>query len=60
MFEGMASRFERNELIDELYGDLDSTHPMSRGNRLNDLLNGFAFEADVPSGNAAPSDQEVT
>jgi hypothetical protein len=46
--------------MDELYGDLDSTHPMSRDNRLNDLLNGFAFEADVLSGNtASPTDQEA-
>ncbi len=56
MFEGMASRFERNELLDELYGDLDSTYPLSMG----DKLGGFTFETDVPSGNAAsPTDQEA-
>ncbi len=56
MFEGMASRFERNQLLDELYGDLDSPYPQSMG----DKLGGFTFETDVPSGNAAsPTDQEV-
>lgn len=58
MFEGLASRFERNQLLDELYGDLDSVCSLST-NRLNDLLDGFAFEADAPSENASPSDQEA-
>ncbi len=56
MFEGLASRFERNQLLDELFGDLDSPYPQSMGNKLE----GFAFETDVPSGNAAsPTDQEA-
>ncbi len=61
MFEGLASRQERNQLLDEIYGDLDSTYPLSMGNKPNDLLDGFSFETDAPSGNAAsPTDQEAT
>ena len=57
MFEGLVSRQERNQLLDELYGDLDSSHPMSMG----DALDGFAFDADGPSGsgNTAPTDQQA-
>ncbi len=56
MFEGLASRQERNELLDELFGDLDSPYSQSMGNKLE----GFAFETDAPSGNAPTSpDQEA-
>jgi hypothetical protein len=60
MFEGLASRLERNQLLDELYGDLGSIYPPSTG-RLDDLLDGFEVETDVPSekGNAASSDREA-
>ncbi len=51
MFEGLAPRLERSELLDELYGDLDSTYPQSMG----DKLEGFAFEPDAPSRNASSS-----
>ena len=56
MFEGLESRLERNQLLDELFGDLDSLGFRSMGNKLD----GFAFETDAPSGNAAsPTDQEA-
>ncbi len=56
MFEGLASRQERNQLLDDLCGDLDSFGPQSMG----DKLEGFSFETDAPSGNAAsPTDQEA-
>jgi hypothetical protein len=58
MFEGLDSRLERNRLLDELYGDLDSLDPRSMRNRLE----GFAFETDVPSDNdnaASSTDQEA-
>jgi hypothetical protein len=29
MFEGLVSRLERNQLLDELYGDLESLYPRS-------------------------------
>lgn len=51
MFEGLVSRQERNQLLDELCGDLDSFGPQSRG----DALDGFAFETDAPSANTAAS-----
>jgi hypothetical protein len=53
VFEGLDSRLERNRLLDELYGDLDSLDPQSMRNRLE----GFAFEPDVPleKDNAASS-----
>ncbi len=53
MFEGLVSRFERNQLLDELYGDLDSPYPRSMGNKLD----GATAETDVPSanGNSASS-----
>ncbi len=55
MFEGLASRFERNQLLDELCGDLDSVD-----SRMGNNLEGFAFETDAPSGNATtPTDQEA-
>ena len=56
MFEGLVSRQERNQLLDELCGDLNSSHPMSMG----DALDGFAFEADVPFGDeiAASSNEQ--
>ncbi len=58
VFEGLVSRQERNELLDKLYGDLDSPYPLSMGNKLD----GFAFETDLPSGNgntASSTDQEA-
>ncbi len=53
MFEGLVSRFERNQLLDELYGDLDAPYPRSMGNKLD----GATAERDVTSGNgnATPS-----
>ncbi len=50
MFEGLASRFERNQLLDELYGNLDSLGPQSMGK-----LNGATAETDVAIANAPPS-----
>jgi hypothetical protein len=56
MFEGLALRQERNQLLDDLCGDLDNFGPQSMG----DKLEGFSFEKDAPSGNAAsPTDQEA-
>ena len=58
MFEGLESRLERNQLLDELFGDLDSLGFRNMGNKLD----GFAFEADVPSENdnaASSTDQEA-
>ncbi len=56
MFEGFASRFERNQLLDELCGDSDSID-----SRMSDRLDGFSFETDAPSETAAsPTDQEAT
>jgi hypothetical protein len=57
VFEGLDSRLERNQLLDELFGDLDNLDPQSMRSRLE----GFAFETDVPSENenAASSDPEA-
>ncbi len=56
MFEGLVLRQERNQLLDELCGDLDNFAPQRMGN----MLDSFEFETDVPSGNAASSpDQEA-
>ncbi len=56
MFEGLVSRQERNQLLDELCGDLDNFGPQSMGNKLD----GATADTDVPSGNATSSpDQEV-
>ncbi len=58
MFEGLVSRQERNQLLDELCGDLDNFAPQSMGNKLDS----FVFETDVPSGNgnaASSPDQEA-
>ena len=58
MFEGLDSRLERNRLLDELYGELDSLDSQSMRNRLE----GFAFEPDVPPDNdnaASSTDQEA-
>lgn len=48
MFEGMASRQERNELLDELFGDLDSPYPRSMG----DKLDGATADTVTPSRDA--------
>ncbi len=51
MFEGLVSRSERNQLLDELYGHLDSIGPQNAG-KLDDAT----AETDVASGNGnAPS-----
>jgi hypothetical protein len=58
VFEGLDSRLERNRLLDELYGELDSLDPQSMRNRPE----GFAFETDVPPDNdnaASSTDQEA-
>ncbi len=55
MFEGLVSRQERNQLLDELYGDLDSLGPQNAGK-----LDGATAETDVLSGKAPSSgDQEA-
>jgi hypothetical protein len=46
MFEGLVSRFERNQLLDELYGDLDAPYPRSMG----DKPDGATAETVMPSG----------
>ncbi len=53
MFEGLVSRFERNQLLDELYGNLDAPYPRSMGNKPD----GATVDTDVASkdGNATPS-----
>ena len=40
MFQGLVSRQERNQLLDELYKDLDSPYFSS----IDDRLDGFTFE----------------
>ena len=55
MFEGLVSRQERNQLLDELCGDLDNFGPQSMGNKLD----GATADTDVPVGNAASPDQEI-
>jgi hypothetical protein len=47
MFEGLVSRQERNQLLDELCGDLDNYGPQSMGTKLD----GATADTDVPSGN---------
>ena len=58
MFDGLVSRLERNQLLDELCGGLNSLGPRSMSNKLE----GFAFGTDVPSGerNTASSAYQET
>ncbi len=53
VFEGLVSRLERNQLLDELYGDLDAPYPRSMGSKLD----GATADTVMPSGdgNATPS-----
>jgi hypothetical protein len=46
MFEGLVSRQERNQLLDEIYGDLDSPYPLTMGNKLD----GATDDTVMPSG----------